>query len=152
MERSAPMIRDERMGWKGRQIVWRSLTLLPRTCLVWWINSVRSWSIEIDSMGPQTLLGGNLTHIMRQEWHRHFWGDFHKFLDGSFSLYSFKVKLPLLYFSLTIRNTLWKPAYFMRRLICQGIIAVINSNNNKNSEVNLGTANTFLLKIKATLA
>lgn len=58
---------------------WRSLTLLPKDRrLVWEINTVRRWCVEIDRLGPSSLCGSNLTHIILQSVNfRHQGGYFH---------------------------------------------------------------------------
>lgn len=46
---------------------WRSLTLPQKDRrLVWEINTTRRWRAEIDSLGPASLCGSNLTHILLQ--------------------------------------------------------------------------------------
>lgn len=46
---------------------WRSLTLLQKDRrLVWEINTTRRWRAEIDSLGPASLCGSNLTRILLQ--------------------------------------------------------------------------------------
>lgn len=46
---------------------WRSLTLLQTDRrLVWEINTVRRWCVEIDSLRPNSLYGSNLTRILLQ--------------------------------------------------------------------------------------
>lgn len=58
---------------------WRSLTLLQKDRrLVWEINTIRRWCVEIDGLGLNSLCGSNLTHIILQSVNfRHQRGYFH---------------------------------------------------------------------------